>query len=381
MLAKGALDGIKVVDLSRLLPGPYCSMVMADHGAEVTAIEDRRFQSDDLYFSDVNRNKRHMTLNLKTSAGKEIFFKLAGKADVILEGFRPGVVERLGVDYSSIQKINPAIIYCSISGYGQDGPLKKSVGHDVNYMSRAGVLGLIGEKESNPVIPAVQFADIAGGAMNGVIGILLALYERQRSGLGQYIDISMTDGMLGLLTLPYFLQKKSKEKQLKSETMLSHRFACYNTYETKDGRHLAIGAVENRFWKNLCHYLEIPEYSDLQYDEKKKDEIIKRLRAIFKNRTLHQWEEELTQLDVCFSKIQNMEEVLSDDLFRDRNMVVDLEKNGSIEKVLGVPVKLARTPGTLRTAPQEFGEATRDILSELGYSEETIDQFCDKGVV
>ncbi len=381
MLTKGALDGIKVVDLSRLLPGPYCSMVLADHGAEVIAIEDRRFQSDDLYFSDVNRNKRHMTLNLKTSAGKEIFFKLAGKADVILEGFRPGVVERLGVDYSSIQKINPEIIYCSISGYGQDGPLKKSVGHDVNYMSRAGVLDLIGEKESNPVIPAVQFADIAGGAMNGVIGILLALYERQRSGLGQYIDISMTDGMLGFLTLPYFLQKKSKEKQLKSETMLSHRFACYNTYETKDSRHLAIGAVENRFWKNLCNYLEIPEYSALQYDEKKKDEIIKRLRAIFKNKTLQQWEEELTQLDVCFSKIQNMEEVLSDDLFRDRNMVVDLEKNGSIEKVLGVPVKLARTPGSLRTAPQEFGEATRNILSELGYSEVTINQFYAKGVV
>lgn len=258
MAGNGALSGVKVVDLSRLLPGPYCSMVLADHGAEVIAIEDSRFKADDLYFSDVNRNKRHMTLNLKSEIGKDIFFQLARQADVILEGFRPGVVERLGVDYTTVQKVNPAIVYCSISGYGQDGPLKKNAGHDVNYMSRAGALGLIGEKDSAPVIPAVQFADIAGGSMNGVIGILLALYERQKSGLGQYIDISITDGMLGFLTLPYFLQKKNGQPQKRSDMMLSHRFACYNTYETKDNRYLAIGAVENRFWKNLCDHLKIP---------------------------------------------------------------------------------------------------------------------------
>lgn len=380
-MATGALDGIKVVDLSRLLPGPYCSMVLADHGAEVIAIEDRRFKSDDLYFSDVNRNKRHMTLNLKSDEGKEIFFKLASEADVVLEGFRPGVVERLGVDYASVKKINPGIVYCSISGYGQDGPLKESVGHDVNYISRAGILDLIGEKGSAPAIPAVQFADIAGGGMNGVIGVLLALYERQHSGMGQYIDISMTDGMLGFLTLPYFLQKKTAQPQKRSETMLSHRFGCYNTYETKDNRYLAIGAVESRFWQNLCGHLNISEYTDLQYDEKRREEIIAKLRGIFRQKTLTQWDKEFSQLDVCFSKVQSLDEVLDDPLFRQRGMVIEMEDGDRTERVLGVPVKLSRTAGAKRGAPQKFGEATGDILNELGYSAEAIRRLYDTGVV
>lgn len=381
MLTDRALDNIKVIDLSRLLPGPYCSMVLADHGAEVIAIEDRRFQADDLFFSDMNRNKRHMTLNLKSDEGREIFFKLASQADVILEGFRPGVVERLGVDYGVIQKINPAIIYCSISGYGQDGPLKNCVGHDVNYLSRAGVLDLIGERGGLPVIPAVQFADIAGGGMNGVIGILLALFERQQSGQGQYIDISMTDSMLGFLALPYFLKKKTGQQQKRSETMLSHYFACYNTYKTKDDRYLAIGAVENRFWKNLCNHLNIPEYTALQYDEIRREEIVERLREIFNQKTLIQWEEELSFVEVCFSKIQNMEEVFSDSLFQDRGMIVDMENGGRVQKVLGIPVKMSRTPGAIRSAPQEFGGATKDILRELGYNDAVIQIFFDTKVV
>ncbi len=377
----GALEGIKVVDLSRLLPGPYCSMVLADHGAEVIAIEDKRFESDDLYFSNVNRNKRHMTLNLKSKVGKEIFYQLADKADIILEGFRPGVVKRLGVDYESIKKINPAIIYCSISGYGQDGPLKNSVGHDVNYMSRAGVLDLIGEKNMPPSIPAVQFADIAGGSMNSIIGILLALYARENSGVGQYIDISMTDGMLGFLTLPHFLKNKRGQDQKRSDTMLSHHFACYNTYETADGRYLTIGAVENRFWRNLCDHLSVPEFGVLQYDEERREEIIERLREIFLGKTLRHWEEELSQAEVCYSKIQSMQEVLKDPLFIKRDMVVEMVNGSSVEKAFGVPVKLSQTPGSIRTAPQKFGEATREILGELGYSADVISKFFETGII
>ena len=197
MIQQGALSGIRVVDLSRMLPGPYCSMILADHGAEVIAVEDRKFQDDGLFFNDLNRNKSHMSLNLKTPEGLEIFFKLAEKADVILEGFRPGVVQRLGVDYEAVRKCNPKIIYCSISGYGQTGPLRDRVGHDVNYISNAGMLDLIGDKGGRPIIPGVQIADIAGGTMNAAVGILLALFARETSGEGQYIDISMTDGVLG----------------------------------------------------------------------------------------------------------------------------------------------------------------------------------------
>ena len=233
MVKCGALTGVKVLDLSRLLPGPYCSMILADHGAEVLAIEDRRFLADGMYFKDLYRNKRHISLNLKAEEGRAIFFRMVRDADVILEGFRPGVVERLGVDYEKVRRINPRIIYCSITGYGQAGSLHDRAGHDVNYLSTAGVLDLIGEKGQPPAIPGVQIADIAG-AMNGVIGVLLALFAREKSGLGQYIDISMTDSLLGFMTLPVLFRQLSDQRFGRSETLLSHRYACYNTYETKD---------------------------------------------------------------------------------------------------------------------------------------------------
>ncbi len=377
----GALDGITVLDLSRLLPGPFCSMILADHGAEVLAIEDRRFLADDLYFGDVYRNKRHMTLNLKKEEGKKIFFQLVEKADIVIEGFRPGVVDRLGVGYAEACKVNQALIYCSISGYGQDGGASQVAGHDVNYLSRSGVLDCIGEKQRPPVIPAVQIADIAGGGMNAVIGILLALQERHESGKGQYIDISMTDGILGLLTLPAILQKKTGMKQERSQSMLSHRYACYNTYATADGRYLALGAVENRFWQNLCSILELEEYSALQYDEERREEIIARLRELFQDKPLSHWEEVLSGADVCYSKIQNLDEVLEDRLFRNRNMIIETEGPEGVGKTFGVPVKLSRTPGSVRSAPQPFGGSTRKVLADLGYTGKTIQSYFDTGVV
>jgi len=207
MPKNGALSGIKILDLSRLLPGPYCSMILADHGARVIAIEDRRFMDDGLFFSQVYRNKEHMSLNLKTGEGKKIFFHLLNDADVILEGFRPGVVQRLGVDYDTVRKVNPKIIYCSISGYGQTGPYRDRAGHDVNYLSISGALDLIGQANRPPSIPGIQIADIAGGGMNAAIGILMALFARERTGKGQYIDISMTDGIVGFMPAAFFLKQ------------------------------------------------------------------------------------------------------------------------------------------------------------------------------
>jgi crotonobetainyl-CoA:carnitine CoA-transferase CaiB-like acyl-CoA transferase len=381
MMQPGALSGIRVLDLSRMLPGPYCSMILADHGAEVIAIEDRKFQDDGLFFSDLNRNKSHMSLNLKTPEGLEIFFKLVEKADVVIEGFRPGVVHRLGVDYEAVRQCNPRIIYCSISGYGQTGPLRNRVGHDVNYLSNAGVLDLIGEK-GRPVIPGVQIADIAGGSMNAAVGILLALFAREKIGKGQYIDISMTDGVVGLLTLPNYFSMLTRQRQLAGDMLLSHRYGCYNTYETADGRFISIGAVENRFWKKLCEHLNRPNYISLQYNEKKKEEIIQDLREIFLTQSLDAWSAELAELEVCFAAVRNMEEVLTDPLFRDREMVhCYTGENGEKRYGFGIPVKLSETPGTLRSLPGKFGEQTRKILEETGYSAEQIDQFFIDGVL
>lgn len=381
MIKNGALSGITVLDLSRLLPGPFCSMILADHGARVISVEDKRFMADDFFITTVNRNKEHMSLNLKTPEGKEIFFRLVKKIDVLLEGFRPGVVNRLGIDYDTIRNVNPKIIYCSITGYGQTGPYRNRAGHDVNFLGYSGVLDLMGEPDRPPSIPGIQIADIAGGGMNAAIGVLLALLARDKTGKGQYIDISMTDGMVSLLPLTLFFQQRTGENPKRGESLLSHRYAFYNTYETADGRHITIGAVENRFWKQLCEHLDVSEYTPLQYNENRRQEILDFMRTTFKKKTLAEWEDELADLDVCWGRVQNLEEVLQDPLFRDREMVVDIrQKNRGKITTLGVPVKLSETPGTVRTPPVDFGESTVSILQELGYTEDQIKAFADKGV-
>lgn len=381
-MKQGALSGIKVLDLSRLLPGPYCSMVLSDHGAEVISIEDRRFEAESGFPTLVNRNKSHMTLNLKTDEGKSILFKMAESADILLEGFRPGVVKNLGIDYETIQKINPGIIYCSITGYGQTGRYKDRPGHDVNYMGVSGVLDLIGEKGNPPSIPGVQIADIAGGAMNAVIGILLALQARHTTGKGQYIDISMTDGCVALLHLALDFQNMSGQTAEKSDSILSHRYGFYNTYETKDGKHLTIGALEFRFWKQLCHHLGKDEYIGLQYDESRREEIIEDLRSVFKTRSLADWKEELGDLDICWSPVNTIPDVLDDPLFKEREMVMDIQdKNGYKTRSIGIPVKLSETPGTIKTPPPAFGENTEAVLLSYGFSTEEIATFKQNNVI
>jgi crotonobetainyl-CoA:carnitine CoA-transferase CaiB-like acyl-CoA transferase len=382
MLNKGALSDITVIDLSRLLPGPYCSMILADHGARVIAVESRQFVADGLFLNTVNRNKEHMTLDLKTDKGKEIFFRLIEKADVMLEGFRPGVVDRLGVDYESVRGVNPKIIYCSITGYGQDGPFRNRVGHDANYLSYAGILNLIGEPDRPPSIPGIQIADIAAGGMNAAIGILLALFAREKTGGGQYIDISMTDGMVGFLPTVLYFQQLTGQDPRRADTLLSHRFACYNTYETADGRFLSIGAVENRFWKTLCEHFGVPEYTEHQYDESRRKEILEFMRTTFRKKTLDEWDAELGNLEICWGRIQTFSEMLDDPLFREREMILELKgKTGEKQAAIGIPVKLSDTPGSVRSAAPDFGESTPSILKELGYSEKEIEKFTEMDVI
>jgi crotonobetainyl-CoA:carnitine CoA-transferase CaiB-like acyl-CoA transferase len=382
MTNKGALSDITVIDLSRLLPGPYCSMILADHGARVIAVESRQFVADGLFLDTVNRNKEHMTLDLKTNKGKEIFFRLIEKADVMLEGFRPGVVDRLGVDYESVRGVNPKIIYCSITGYGQDGPFRNRVGHDANYLSYAGILNLIGEPDRPPSIPGIQIADIAAGGMNAAIGILLALLAREKTGGGQYIDISMTDGMVGFLPAVLYFQQLTGQDPRRADTLLSHRYACYNTYETADGRFLSIGAVENRFWKTLCEHFGVPEYTEHQYDESRRKEILEFMRTTFRKKTLDEWDAELGNLEICWGRIQTFSEMLDDPLFREREMILELKgKTGEKQAAIGVPVKLSDTPGSVRSAAPDFGESTPSILKELGYSEKEIEKFAEMNVI
>ena len=382
MVKNGALSGIKVLDLSRLLPGPFCSMILADHGARVIAIEDKRFMDDGFFFSQLYRNKQHMSLNLKTEEGKKIFFHLANDADVILEGFRPGVVQRLGVDYDTVFKVNPKIIYCSITGYGQNGQYRDRAGHDVNYLSVSGALDLIGQANQPPSIPGIQIADIAGGGMNAAIGILMALFSRERTGKGQYIDISMTDGLVSFMPFAFFLKQITGQFPKRGDSILSHRYACYNTYETADGRYISVGTVENRFWKKLCEFFGVPEYTSLQYDENRRQEIIDFMKTTFLKKTFSQWKKDLVDIDACCETIQNFSEVLEDPLFREREMIVEVSgKDGKKTLAIGVPVKLSETPGSVSTPPVAFAENTEEILKELGYSGKQIKELSNMAVI
>ena len=378
MTPPSSLSGITVIDLSRLLPGPYCTMLLADHGARVIAVEDPRYKNRGEYVVPVYRNKRHMTLDLKSATGREIFFRLVRDADVVVEGFRPGVVRRLGVDYAAVCRVNPQIVYCSITGYGQTGAMKDSAGHDVNYLSRSGLLDLMGEKGRPPAIPGVQIADLVGGGMNGALGILLALFHRERTGQGQHVDISMTDGMLGLLPAVQLFQALFGTEQTRGDTLLAHRYACYNTYATADGRFLAVGAVENRFWQNLCDRVGKPAYGPLQYDEARREEIIADMRSLFLKKPLDDWEREFDGLDACVTPVRTVAEALSDPLFAAREMV---SETAGGEITLGVPVKMDATPGSVRSVPPDFGADTDRILGELGFSQSEIDKLRTEGVI
>ena len=378
-----ALEGIIILDLSRLFPGPYASMILADLGADVLRIEDRRFAGEGPGMPTVMRNKRHMTLNLKHPQGKEIFFRLAREADVVLEGFRPGVTRRLGIEYESIRGMNEKIIYCSVTGYGQDGPYRDMVGHDINYLSFGGVLGLNGDTGGAPVVPPIQVADMAAGGMNAALGILAALIARQRTGRGQYIDISMLDGVVAMLPFPASMLWSLGQSPRRGDTLLSGRYPCYQVYETKDGGFISIGALEPRFWEALCKKLGREDFIPAQYDEgEKRAEMFSCLREAFKEKNREEWMQELQDLDVCVGKVLDLEETFRDPQVVCRRMVTEFQDAGKGKiKLLSSPVKLSETPPDIRAAPAEFGEHTGEVLRELGYNADQIAEMKRTGVV
>ncbi|MCL5289860.1 MAG: CoA transferase [Firmicutes bacterium] len=387
------LEGIKVLDLTKLLPGPFCSMILADFGAEVVKIEQpgkgdyvRRYPPFNKGFGSIflalNRNKKSLSINLKEPAAKEIFYRLVQNADVILEGFRPGVAKKMNIDYDTLKKINPRLIYCSISGYGQDGPYAHKPGHDVNYLGYAGVLGLTGHATVGPVLPGVQIADIGGGALMAIIGILLSIIARRYTGKGQYVDISMLDGLISWLVPvagSYFIDGIAPGL---GETRLTGKYACYGVYQTKDGGYITLGAFEEHFWKRLCRYFGKDEYIAYQYVDEKQNELFAFFREQFAVRDRDEWVVALEEQDICCGPVYNLAEVFNDPQVLHRMMISEIEHPclGKI-KQLGFPIKLSATPADLYLPPPSLGEHTEQILTELGYSRVQIGEYRKNGLI
>lgn len=387
------LDGITVLDLTRLLPGAVATMMMGDFGAEIIKIEEpgagdpmRQSQAGinqpDAYFLLTNRNKRSLALNLKHPAGREIFLQLVEKADVVIEGFRPGVMERLGLDYETLRQLNPRLIYCALTGYGQDGPYRHQAGHDINYISTAGLLGVNGMKDGPPAIPGVQVADLAGGSLHAVIGILLALQARAQTGAGQMVDISMTDCSLALMYIPLATYLANGAQPQRGAEGLSGRYACYHIYQTQDGRHLALGALEPKFWANLCHQLSRTDLIPLQFSNSRQWELIATLSTIFRRKTAAEWLNEFTEVDACLTLVKDVAEMIDDPQIVARGLIGELDHpTAGRLKQLAPTVQLSATPGRMQTPPPELGEHTRPILIELGYTDALIAQWAQASVI
>ncbi len=376
-----ALGQLRILDLSRQLPGPFCSMLLADLGADVIVIAAPNDPMG-VGIPLVSRNKRNMTLNLKEPEGKAIFRRLAAEADVVLEGFRPGVAARLGIDYESLCALNPRVIYCSLSGYGQDGPYRDRVGHDINYLGYAGVLDLVGAAGGPPVIPGVQIADIGGGALMAAIGILAAAIARQETGRGQLVDVAMLDGSFAWNVFHVMLHLVTGQVPQRGRTRLTGHHPCYAIYETRDGRHLTIGALEPHFWATLCRHFGREEFIETQYAEgAKREEMFAFFRDAFRQKTLAQWLAELGDKDVCIGPVNTLAEALVDPQVRHRQMAVEVDTPSGRQTALGTPIKLSDTPATVRTPPPGFGEHTDRILAELGYGADAIADLRARGVI
>jgi crotonobetainyl-CoA:carnitine CoA-transferase CaiB-like acyl-CoA transferase len=374
------LDGIRVLDLSRLYPGPFCSMLLADFGADVICVEARRFEGEPSMPSTM-RGKRHVSLDLSRPEGREVFLRLTREADVLLEGFRPGVTDRLGVGYEALRAVNPRLVYCSLTGYGQTGPWRDLVGHDLNYLAMAGLLDQTGSgPDAPPAIPGTQLADVAGGGLSAALGILLALQARERTGRGQFVDISMTDGVMGMMGYATTFWWMAGQKMERGRSMLTGRYPWYRTYRCADGRYLSIGAVEARFWSVLCEHFGRPEWTARQYDEAALPEQHAFFEARFAERSRDAWFEELRPLAVCVAPVLDVEEAFESEHARVRGLVAEVEVEGRPLKLLGVPIKLSETPGRVERRPPRFAEHTDAVLRELGYADAEIAELRAKGV-
>jgi alpha-methylacyl-CoA racemase len=387
----GPLEGIKILELIRVAPGAFCTMMLADMGAEVLKIETpptdttapHAEQAADearrAAFQFVNRNKQSIAINLKHPAGQRILHRLAADADVVVEGFRPGVMARLGGDYATLSQINPRLIYCSLSGFGQDGPYRDLPAHDINYLSIGGVLNLIGEPDCPPAIPLNIIADYAGASMHGVVGILLALLARQHTGRGQCVDVSYLDTTVSLLAATpmlrdFFFNGSSCGR---GEGALGGSFPYYTTYETADGTLLSVGCTEPWLWQNFCTAIGRDDLARFalqsQHFASVADSVAqqakKEVQEVLRQKTRDEWFEFFKDKNVCVGPVYTVAETFQDPQVVARDMVVDIEDSryGTIRQA-GVAIKLSETPGSIRHVGPAVGEHTEAVLETLGYS-------------
>ena len=392
----GALEGIRVLDLSRLLPGGFCSLLLADFGAEVLKVEDTGMgdyvrwsppyhegaedSAKSALFLSLNRGKRSVRLNLKDEAGRDVLLRLAREYDVLLESFRPGVMDRLGVGPERLRRENPRLVYCAISGYGQDGPNTASSGHDMNYLGLNGLLGLTGRPGGPPVQSAGQIADLGGGALPAAFGILAALHERERSGEGQLVDVSMFDGSLSWLAMVAARYLCDGEVPERGSLELAGGLICYRPYECSDGW-VTLGALEPKFWREWCEGVEREDLVDKQFERPGSDAHAE-VEQIFRERTRREWQDFAAQHDCCLEPVLELDEALDSELVRAREMVVRIDQPGTDGvQLLGVPVKLSRTPGTPAGPGPALGEHTDEVLTALGYSAADVASLRESGAV
>lgn len=388
---------ITILDLTRHLPGPYATMMLADLGASVIKIEEPMtgdavrwtppFLGEfSVLFLQLNHNKKSLTLNLKFPEAVEIFFRLVRQADVVIESFRPGVTARLGLDYPALKPLNPRLIYCSISGYGQDGPYRQRAGHDIDYIARAGLLGLNTDAEGTPVLPPIQIADLASGALLALTGILAALYSREKTGTGKYVDVSMMDGALALLPVAFSRSMAGAPLTVGEKMELTGDLPFYNVYRTADGKFLALGALEPKFWENFCRAIGKPEFARRGGQQfasgAEREAVFTELKAILASRTQADWLQAFEGLEVCCEPVSSMEEVLANPQVIHRRMIREIAHPGlGNVKLLGTPLRISETDMAAYQPAPQLGEHTGEILKTLGFSEEEISKLRSSGTI
>jgi alpha-methylacyl-CoA racemase len=389
-------DGLKVLDLSRLLPGGFCSLLLADFGADVIKVEDTGMgdyirwsppafegaeeSAKGALFLSLNRGKRSVRIDLKSDAGRDVLLRLVRDADVLLESFRPGVLDRLGVGYERLREENPRLVYCAVTGYGLTGPNVHRSGHDMNYLGLNGILAITGDEDGPPVQAGGQIADLGGGALMAAFGILAALRERDRSGEGQLVDVSMFDGALSWLAMVAARVFAAGEQPRRGAELLGGSLLCYRPYRCADGW-VTLGALEPKFFAAWCHGVGRGDLVEKQF-EKPGSDAHAEVERIFLERTRDEWAGFADEHDCCLEPVLEVEEALESELVRARDMVIEFEQPGAgVVKGLGMPVKLSRTPGQVRRGGPGLGEHTEEVLREAGFREEDIAALLASGAI
>lgn len=370
------LEGVRILDLARLGPGPHSSQILADFGADIIKLEPPSKGGSELVVPDViRRNTRSIRLNLKKPEGRDVLDKLVATVDVVVEGFRPGVAKRLGLDYDALSSVKPDIICVSLSGFGQVGPYSQVVAHDLNYQSLAGIPHMTGELDGPPQIPGNAIADDAGG-ISAALSIMMALFHKERTGQGQYVDLAMVDTLLNMMLLQLNDVQVTGNSPRRGQTVLTGQWAYYNIYQCKDGKYLSVGTFEPWFWAKLCGLLGVEEFAERQHPdtESEAQEQIRRLREIFLTRDRDEWTELLMFEDTCVTPVLSLDEVMQNTNHRERGAIIAGSELGEgFDDQVGVLFRMSKTPGSIRTPAPAVGQHTRDILVELGYAESEIE--------